>query len=155
MNCFDSKVSFVNRYIWYVNVPLEMKKTRTCASIIHTAVRCSVCTWCGWRHDVIMHHASSCWTWMNTGLPGYCIKGIPVPRVLCHSLIEVTKVPGKVMGILQNLQKFRVRVRKCYRSHTSSGYCGTGVQNSQKFQTGTKMLYPYPGYCGTGGTELT
>ena len=45
---------------------------------------------------------------MNTGLPGYCKKDIPVPRVLCHSLTEVTQVTGKGMGILQNLQKFRV-----------------------------------------------
>ena len=35
------------------------------------------------------------------------------------------------MGILKNLQKFRVRVRKCSELR-SSGYCGTGVQNSQK-----------------------
>ena len=54
---------------------------------------------------------------MNTGLPGYCNKRIPVPRVFCHSLTKVTEVPGKGMGILQNLQKFRVR-----------------VQNSQKFR---------------------
>ena len=88
---------------------------------------------------------------MNTGLPGYCNKGIPLPRVLCHSL---TEVPGKGMGILQNLQKFRVRVRKCYRTHRSSGYCGTGVQNSQKFRAGIKMLYPYPGYLWHERTEL-
>ena len=86
---------------------------------------------------------------MNTGLPGYCNKGIPVPRVLCDSLTEVTEVPGKGMGILQTLQKFRVRVRKCYRTRRSFGYCGTGVQNSQKFRAGIKMLYT------TGCTELT
>ena len=45
------------------------------------------------------------------------------------------------MGILQNLQKFRVRVWKCYRTHRSSGWT-------------QKMMYPYPGYCGTGRTEL-
>ena len=92
---------------------------------------------------------------MNTGLPGYCNKGMPVPRVLCHSLTEVTEVPGKGMGILQTLHKFRVRVRKCYRTHRSSGYCGTGVQNSQKFRAGMKMLYPYPGYLRHERTELT
>ena len=91
---------------------------------------------------------------MNTGLPGYCNKGIPVPRVLCDSLTEVTEVTGKSMGILQNLQKFRVRVRK-YRTHRSSGYCGTGVQNSQKFRAGKKVLYPYPGYLWHERTELT
>ena len=53
------------------------------------------------------------------------------------------------MNVIHNLQKFRVRVRKCYRTHRSSGYCGTGVQNSQKFPVGMTMFYPYPGYCGT------
>ena len=62
------------------------------------------------------------------------------------------------MGILQNLQKFRVRVRrKCCRTHRSSGYCGTGVQKSQKFRAGihVKMLYPYPGYLWHWRTEPT
>ena len=92
---------------------------------------------------------------MTTGFPGYCDKGMHIPRVLCHSLTEVTEVPGKGMGILQNLQKFRVRVRKCYRTHRSSGYCGTGAQNSQKFRAGTKNAVPVSGYCVTGRTELT
>ena len=45
-------------------------------------------------------------------LPGYCGKGIPVPRVLCHSLTEVTEVPdkGTCTGIQHKFQKFRVRV---------------------------------------------
>ena len=57
---------------------------------------------------------------MNTGLPGYCNKGIPVPRVLRHSLTVVTEVPSKGMGILQNLE-----------------VPGTGaevLQNSRKFR---------------------
>ena len=58
---------------------------------------------------------------MNTGLSGYYNKGIPVPRVLCHGLTEVTEVPGKGIGILQNLQK--------------SPSTGTEVlQNFQKFR---------------------
>ena len=48
------------------------------------------------------------------------------------------------MGILQNFQKFRTRVRKSYRTSRSSGYCGTGVQNSQKFRAGTKHAVPIP-----------
>ena len=57
--------------------------------------------------------------------------GISVPQVLCQSyrshrsselgyedLTELTEVPGTV--------------RKCYRTHRSSGYCGTGVQNLHK-----------------------
>ena len=70
--------------------------------------------------------------------------------VLRDSIAEATDVPGKGMGILQNLQKFQVRVRGCYRTHRNSGYCGTAVQNSQKFPAGIKMMYAYPGYCGTG-----
>ena len=43
------------------------------------------------------------------------------------------------MDVLQNIQKFRVRA-------------GIEVlQNSRKFRVGMKMVvYPYPGYCGTG-----
>ena len=44
------------------------------------------------------------------------------------SVIEFTEAPGNVA--------------RAYRTHRSSGR----VQ---------KMLYPYPGYCGTGRTELT
>ena len=72
----------------------------------------------------------------------------------CASLAELTEVPGKGMRFLQNFHNFRVRVRKCYRTHRSSGCCGTSVQNSQ-FRAGIKMLYPYPGYCGHGRTEIT
>ena len=46
------------------------------------------------------------------------------------------------MGVLQNFQKFRVRVWKCYRTSRSSGYCGTGIQNFQKFRSGTKHAVP-------------
>ena len=48
------------------------------------------------------------------------------------------------MGVLQYFQKFRVRVWKCCRTHRSSGHCGTGVQNSQKFRAGTKENVPVP-----------
>ena len=48
------------------------------------------------------------------------------------------------MGALQNFQKFRIRVWKCYRTFRSSGYCGRGVQNSQKFRAGTKLAVPVP-----------
>ena len=57
---------------------------------------------------------------MNTGLPGYCNKGIPVLRVLCHSLTEVTEVSGQGYGDLTELTEVP----------------GTGtevLQNSQKF----------------------
>ena len=48
------------------------------------------------------------------------------------------------MGVLQNFQKFRVRVWKCHRTCKRSGYCGTGIQNSQKFRAGTKRDAPVP-----------
>ena len=61
------------------------------------------------------------------------------------------------MGVFQNFQKIRVRVWKCHKTHRSSGYCGTGLQNSQKLRAGTEGTVPrYPGYCGTGvHPELT
>ena len=81
---------------------------------------------------------------MNKGISGYCNKGIPIPPVLCHILAEVTEAPGKGMMIFQNFQNVRVRVRKSYRTFRSSGYCGTGVQSSQKFRAGTKHAVPIP-----------
>ena len=91
---------------------------------------------------------------MNTGLSGYCNEGIPVPRVLCHSFTEVTEVPGKGIGTLQNLQQLRVRVRKSYT--TSASFPGMVAQAcrihriSERIQN---MLYPNPGYyCGHGRT---
>ena len=65
-----------------------------------------------------------------TGHCGYCYKRIPVPRVLCHSL--------------NIAQKFRVRVRKCYRTHASSGYCGRGVHNSTEVPGRYKNAVPVP-----------
>ena len=53
-------------------------------------------------------------------------------------------IPGKGTGILQNFQSFRARVWKCYRTHRNSGYCGTVIQNSQKFRAGTKTAVPVP-----------
>ena len=88
------------------------------------------------------------------GSPSIVTKVYPYPGY-CDSLTEVTEVPGKGMGTLKNLQKFRVRVRKCYRTHRISGYCGTGVQSSPKFRAGIKMVYPYPGYLWHEPAELT
>ena len=48
------------------------------------------------------------------------------------------------MGVLQNFQKFRVRKWKYHRTSRSSGYCGTGIHNSQKFRAGTKHYAPVP-----------
>ena len=50
---------------------------------------------------------------------------------------------------------FRVRVWESYGISRSfgydCGYCGTGVQSGRV----QKVLYQYPGYCGTERTELT
>ena len=81
-------------------------------------------------------------------------KAVPLPRVLWHRRTEPTEDPGTGMNVTQNLHKFRVRVRKCYRTHRSSGHCGTGVQNSQKFRVAMKMLYSYPGNGGMGVHNL-
>ena len=48
------------------------------------------------------------------------------------------------MGVFQNFQKFRVRVWKCYSTSKRSEYCGTGIDNSQKFRAGTKHDVPVP-----------
>ena len=40
-------------------------------------------------------------------------------------------------------------------TNRSSGYCGPGVQNSQKFRSGTKTSKRYPGYSETEVTDLT
>ena len=52
--------------------------------------------------------------------------------------LELCSIPGKGLGVSQNFQKFRVRVWTCYRTSRRSGYCGTGIQNSQNFRAGTK-----------------
>ena len=59
---------------------------------------------------------------------------------------------GAGTNVIQNIHK--LRVRQCDRTHKSSGHCGTGAHNSQKFRVGKKMLCPYPGYCGKGVHNL-
>ena len=73
----------------------------------------------------------------------------------CYELLQGyvlygLRIPGKGIGVLQNLQKLRVRVWKCHRTHTSSRYRGTGVQIHRSSGFGIQRLYPYPGYCCTG-----
>ena len=45
---------------------------------------------------------------------------------------------------LQKFQESKVRVRTFYGTARSSGYCGTGVDNSQKFRAVTKHAVPVP-----------
>ena len=103
------------------------------------------------RNTNITRHSNLIWI----GHGACCYKRTSVRRALCHSLTEFTEVPGKSIACLHNFQRFRARVQKCYRTHISSGHCCTGVQNSQKFWAGIKMMYPYPGYLWYWRTELT
>ena len=90
-----------------------------------------------------------------------------------ENLTELTQVPGIVARAYITLRSSgrakdavpvpRVFWHGAYRNHRSSGYgyesltelpelpgiVGTDVQNLQKLRAGIKMLYPYPGYCGT------
>lgn len=45
-----------------------------------------------------------------TEIPGGYKYVVPVPRVLWHGHTELTQVPGTGMNVIQNSQKFRVRV---------------------------------------------
>ena len=45
-----------------------------------------------------------------TELFGRHENAVPVPRVLWHGRVELTEVPDMGMNVIQNLQKFRVRV---------------------------------------------
>ena len=119
---------------------LSSTAARTAVSLRNEETRtglffsCSVCvTDETWRQNA--WHTLHSWgkTRIDTHSPGYCYKGIPVPRVLCHNLTELTEVPGTGMQVLQNLQKFRVPVWKSCRTQRSSGYGMQVLQNSQKF----------------------
>ena len=64
-------------------------------------------------------------------------------------------IPGKGMGVLHNLQKFRVRVWMCHRTHRSSRYCGIGIQNLQKFRVRYRKVVPVPRVLWHRRAELT
>ena len=46
----------------------------------------------------------------------------PYPGYLWHGRTELTGVPGTSMNVVQNSQKFFVRVWMLYRTHRSAGY---------------------------------
>ena len=51
----------------------------------------------------------------------YVIKMIyPYPGYLWHWRAELPEVPGTGMNVVQNFQKFRVRVQMSYRTYRSS-----------------------------------
>ena len=45
-----------------------------------------------------------------TEVPGRYKNAVPVPRVLWHGRTDLTEVPGTGMNVVQNTQKFFVRV---------------------------------------------
>ena len=64
---------------------------------------------------------------------GIVTKVYSYPEHCVNSLTGVTEVPGKGMGILQNLQRFRVRAGGVTDFTEVPGIV-TGVQNSEKLQ---------------------
>ena len=87
--------------------------------------------------------------------PGWCAEGIPLPRVYCRRSYRTYRSSGYRCGCLTELTEVPGTGINPYRTHRSPGYCGTGVQNLQKSQAGTKMLLRYSGYCERGRTEIT
>ena len=57
---------------------------------------------------------------------GYGIR-VPVPRVLWQGRTGLTEVSGTGMNVVQNSQKFRVRVWKSFRAFRISGTGSTGL----------------------------
>ena len=49
-------------------------------------------------------------------------NAVPVPRVLWHGRTDLIEVPGTGMNVVQNSQKFFVRVWMLYTTHRSYGY---------------------------------
>ena len=96
---------------------------------------------------------------MNTGLPGYCNKGIPVLRVLCHSLTEVTEVSGQGYGdlteltevpgtgteVLQKSQKFRVLWHGCTERTEVPGRYANAVPVPRVFVARAYRAHRVPG----------
>ena len=70
------------------------------------------------------------------------------------------KFPGtgdevtEVLGIVARAYRTHRSSGYGYRRHGSSGYCGTGVQKSQKFRAGKKSCTRTPDICGTGVQNL-
>ena len=76
----------------------------------------------------------------------------------CYALqgLFVDSRLDEAMGVFQNFQKFRARVWKRYGTHRSSGIVARAYKTHRSSKRVQNMLlYPYPGYCGTGGKELT
>ena len=66
---------------------------------------------------------------MHVGSPGFVTKIYPYPGY-CATVLQKSKKFRVRYGGLTEFTKVPGTVRTCYRTHRSSGYCGTGVQNS-------------------------
>ena len=68
---------------------------------------------------------------IHVGSPGIVTKVYPLPRVLfVPQSYRSHRSSGLGYGDFTELTEIPGTVRKCYRTHRSSGYCGMGVQNS-------------------------
>ena len=86
-----------------------------------------------------------------------------------HAIVGVRGSTEISKVMFRRVCGFRVRVWESYRTSRSFGYGYASVteltevpgivaracRTHRSFGRGQKMLYPYPGYCGTGRTELT
>ena len=145
-------IYFVRVYIWAsqkadkeAHQPLQISKVTFCrvgGFRVRVWECCRTHTNSGYSGTGVQktHRSSGQVQKMLYPYPGYCGTG---PT-------ELTEVPGTGMNVIQNSQKFRVQVWKSYRTHRSSRYCGTGVQNSQKYRAGTKCSTRTPGIVATG-----
>ena len=116
-------------------VPVRMSyRTSRSSGYCGTGVQNSQKFRAGTKHAVLVPRVLWPRVYRTYGSSGY--------RYECRT--QLPEVPGTGTRILQNFQKFGVRVRMSYRTPRSSGYCGTGVQNSQKFRAGTKHAVLVP-----------
>ena len=67
---------------------------------------------------------------MHVGSPGIVPKVYPYPGY-CATVLQKSQ-NGLGNGDLTELTEIPGTVRKCYKTHRSSGYGGAGVQNSRK-----------------------
>ena len=75
----------------------------------------------------VLHNAQKfrvLWHWRTEliEVQGRYKNAAPVPRVLWHGRTDLTEIPGTGMMVVQNSQKFSVRVWMLYRTHRSPGY---------------------------------
>ena len=81
---------------------------------------------------------------MNTEFPGYIKRWYTHTPGIVRKPYRSHIISGKGYEDLTELPDVPVRVSMSYKTSRSSGHCGTGVQNSQKFRAGSKRAVPVP-----------